>query len=82
MLCRILVAMAGSVHGVAAATLAIDWARRFGADLAGLGILDRPFITSPEPVSFEATAYKRRRDEAQLADARRRVLQLLVLVGA
>jgi nucleotide-binding universal stress UspA family protein len=82
MLRRILVAMAGSAYGVAAATFAIDWVRRFGADLVGLGILDKPSITSPEPVSFGATAYKRRRDEAQLAHAHRRVLQLLVLAGA
>jgi nucleotide-binding universal stress UspA family protein len=74
---RALVAMDGSPHGQAAATLAIDWARRFGAELVGLGILDKPAITSPEPVSFGGTAFKRHRDEARLADAHRRVVQLL-----
>ena len=36
---RVLVAMDGSPHGEAAAGLGIDWARRFGAELLGLGIL-------------------------------------------
>jgi nucleotide-binding universal stress UspA family protein len=74
---RLLVAMDGSAHGVAAAGLAIEWARRFDAELVGLGILDKPSITSPEPVSLGGTEYKRQRDEARLADEHRRVLQLL-----
>jgi nucleotide-binding universal stress UspA family protein len=77
MIRRALVAMDGSAHGVAAATLAIEWARRFDAELIGLGILDKPSITAPEPVSFGGTYYKRQRDEARLADAHRQVLQLL-----
>ncbi len=77
MIRRALVAMDGSAHGAAAATLAIEWARRFDAELIGLGILDKPSITSPEPVSFGGTAFKRQRDEIRLADAHRQVLQLL-----
>jgi nucleotide-binding universal stress UspA family protein len=77
MLRRLLVAMDGSPNGVAAAGLAVDWARRFGAEVTGLGILDKPSITRPEPVSFGGTAYKRHRDEALLADEHRRVIQLL-----
>jgi nucleotide-binding universal stress UspA family protein len=77
MIRRVLAAMDGSSHGAAAATLAIEWARRFGADLVGLGILDKPSITSPEPVSFGGTAFKRHRDEVRLADEHRRVLELL-----
>jgi nucleotide-binding universal stress UspA family protein len=69
--------MDGSAHGAAAAGLAIDWARRFGAELVGLGVLDKPSITRPEPVSFGGTAYKRQRDEVLLADEHRRVVQLL-----
>lgn len=48
---RILVAMDGSPHDEAAAALAIDWGSRFGAELVGLRILDKPSITRPEPVS-------------------------------
>jgi nucleotide-binding universal stress UspA family protein len=77
MIRRLLVAMDGTAHGEAAAALAIDWAHRFDAELVGLGILDKPTITSPEPVSFGGTAFKRHRDEVRLADEHRRVLQLL-----
>jgi nucleotide-binding universal stress UspA family protein len=77
MLRRLLVAMDGSANGVAAAGLAVDWARRFAAELTGLGILDKPSITRPQPVSFGGTAYKHQRDEALLADEHRRVVQLL-----
>jgi nucleotide-binding universal stress UspA family protein len=74
---RLLVAMDGSPHGEAAAALAIDWAGRFHAALLGLGILDKPSITKPEPVSFGGTAFERHRDEARLAHAHRQVLELL-----
>jgi nucleotide-binding universal stress UspA family protein len=74
---RVLAAMDGSANGVAAAGLAIEWAHRFDAELIGLGILDKPSITSPEPVSFGGTAYKRQRDQTLLADEHRRVVQLL-----
>ena len=77
MLRRVLVAMDGSPNAVAAARLAVDWARRFKAELIGLGIVDKPSITRPEPVSFGGTAYKRQRDEALLTDEHRRVVRLL-----
>ncbi len=77
MIRRALVAMDGSAHGMSAATLALEWASRFGAELVGLGILDKPSITKPEPVSFGGTAFKRQRDDIRLADAHRRVLELL-----
>jgi nucleotide-binding universal stress UspA family protein len=77
MLRRILVAMDGSANGAAAATLAIGWGRRHEAELVGLGILDKPSITSPEPVGFGGTAFKRHRDDVRLADEHRRVLALL-----
>jgi nucleotide-binding universal stress UspA family protein len=77
MIRRLLVAMDGSAHGEAAAALAIDWAHRFGAELVGLGVLDKPSITSPEPVSFGGTAFKRHRDEVRLADEHGRIVALL-----
>jgi nucleotide-binding universal stress UspA family protein len=77
MIQRLLAAMDGSAHGGAAASLAIEWARRVDAELIGLGILDKPSITKPEPVSFGGTAYKHHRDEVLLADEHRRVVQLL-----
>lgn len=74
---RILAAMDGSPNGEAAAALAIDWGRRFGAELIGLGILDKPSITRPEPVSLGGTAYKRQRDEVRLGEAHRFLSVLL-----
>ena len=77
MIRRVLVAMDGSAHGASAATLALEWAGRFGTELVGLGILDKPSITRPEPVSIGGTAFKHQRDEVRLADAHRRVVELL-----
>ena len=72
-LCSILVALDGSPHGTAAATLALDWGRRHGAALVGLGIVDAPTIHGSEAVPLGAGAWKHERDEALLADAGRRV---------
>jgi len=72
-----LVALDGSAHSDSANALAIDWARRAGARLLGLGILDVPSIDRPEPVSLGGGSYKRTRDDARLADAHRRILGFL-----
>jgi nucleotide-binding universal stress UspA family protein len=77
MIRRLLVAMDGSAHGGAAATLAIAWARRFDAGLVAVGVLDEPSITRAEPVPLGAGAYKRERDEARLAHAHQRITQFL-----
>lgn len=74
---RILVAIDGSPYGEAAATLAMTWARRYRARLVGLGVVDAPSITRPEPVPPGGMAFKHRRDEALLADAHRRVPEFL-----
>jgi nucleotide-binding universal stress UspA family protein len=77
MIRKALVALDGSPQGEAAVGLAVDWARRFGAELVGLGVLDAPSITRPEPVSLGATHFKHERDEARLAEAHERVLAFL-----
>ena len=69
--------MDGSPHGEAAVTLAIDWASRFDADLLGLGILDEPSITGPEPVPQGASVYKAARDQARLRDAHQQIVDFL-----
>jgi nucleotide-binding universal stress UspA family protein len=74
---RALIALDGSPHGEAAVTLGIDWARRFGAELLGLGILDEPSITGPEPVPLGASAFKLARDRARLHEAHQRVVGFL-----
>jgi nucleotide-binding universal stress UspA family protein len=77
MLRSALVALDGSAYSESATTLAIDWARRFGARLLGLGVLDAPSIRGAEPVPLGAGAYKKARDEARLVDAHRRVVGFL-----
>ena len=69
----VLVALDGSVCSLTATMLALDWARRFDAQLLGLGIVDEASIHRPEPVPLGAGAYKKARDEARMADAHHRV---------
>jgi nucleotide-binding universal stress UspA family protein len=77
MLRSALVPLDGSSDSEAAAILAIDWARRSGARLLGLGVVDEASIRGAEPVPLGAGAYKQARDEARMADAHRRVLAFL-----
>jgi nucleotide-binding universal stress UspA family protein len=78
----LLVALDGSPYSETAATLACEWAIRFGARLLGLGVLDEPSIDRGEPVPMGAYAFKKHRDEARLADAHRRVLEFLTAFQA
>jgi nucleotide-binding universal stress UspA family protein len=77
MLRSVLVALDGSAHSETATALAIDWAKRYGARLLGLGVVDEPSIRGGEPVPLGAGVYKQARDEARLADAHRRVVDFL-----
>ncbi|HKX01743.1 MAG TPA: universal stress protein [Methylomirabilota bacterium] len=78
MLRSALVALDGSSYSDSAVALAIDWARRFGARLLAVGVLDVPSIRRAEPVPLGAGAYKKARDEARLGEAHRRVVDFLV----
>src|SRR5215813_10042581 len=77
MLKSVLVALDGSPCSFVATTLALDWARRFGAKLLALGIVDEGSIRRAEPVPPGAGAYKKTRDEARMADAHQRVAGFL-----
>ena len=77
MLRSILVGLDESPYSRCAVELAIRWARRMDAIVVGLGVIDEPAIRSPEPLPVGGSAYKEMRDEALLADARRRVESLL-----
>ena len=50
MLRSVLVGVDGSEYSTAAVELGIRWAQRSGAVLVGLGIIDAPTISRPEPV--------------------------------
>jgi nucleotide-binding universal stress UspA family protein len=77
MLRSILVGLDGSPFSASAVELGIGWAKRSGATLVGLGIVDEPTILEPEAVPLGGGAFKEHRDEYLLADARRKVEQLL-----
>lgn len=77
MLKSILVGLDGSADSQSATELGIRWARSQQALLIGLGIIDEPTITRASPVPLGAGAFKKQRDEALLADARKRVDEFL-----
>jgi len=77
MLRSVLIGLDGSAYGHAAIALALRWARRKNVLLAGLGIIDEPAIRGGEAVPLGASEYKHKTEESRLADARRRVEELL-----
>jgi nucleotide-binding universal stress UspA family protein len=82
MLRSILLALDGSPYSDTATTLALEWATRFDASLVAVGVLDKEGITKPEALPIGASAYKKARDEARLADADRRVRHTLAACQA
>ena len=77
MLRSILLALDGSPYSDAATTLALEWATKFDAGLVAVGVLDKEGITKPQALPIGASAYKKERDEALLADADARVRRVL-----
>ncbi len=77
MLKSILVGLDGSPYSTAAVELGIRWAQQCEALLVGLGIIDEPTIRGPEPMPLGVGQFKIQRDEALLADARRKVEKFL-----
>jgi len=73
MLRSMLIGLDGSVCGDAAVELAIRWAQRFDALVAGLGVVDEPAICKCECVPIGAGHFKAERDQHLLAKTRRRV---------
>lgn len=66
---NILVCLEGSASGLRASEVAIDVARRLGATLAGLAIVDEPDIHGREATGIGGAAYKQQRDDVRLEDA-------------
>jgi nucleotide-binding universal stress UspA family protein len=77
MLRSVLVGVDGSEYSTAAMELGIQWAQRSGAVLVGLGIIDAPTISKPEPVPLGGSVYKVHRDVSLFADASHKVGQFL-----
>ncbi len=66
MLKSILVAVDGTKASDAAQALSIELCKRLQARVAGIGVLDRPWITAPQATPIGASYYKTVRDEAVL----------------
>jgi nucleotide-binding universal stress UspA family protein len=77
MLRTVLVALDESSYADSATTLALEWGTRFGACLLGLGILDKPSITAPEPIPLGASSFRKGLEEQRLHNAQEHVLDLL-----
>jgi nucleotide-binding universal stress UspA family protein len=65
-----LVGLDGSPYSASAAELGLRWARRFGALLVGLGVIDEPTIRGGELVPFTGVFAKRPGDEVRMREAR------------
>ncbi len=68
MLRTILVALDDSPYTETSTSLAIEWAKRFDAQLWGLGLLDTVSIARPQPVSIGGASYRQGRDAAMIAN--------------
>jgi nucleotide-binding universal stress UspA family protein len=77
MIQSILVPLDGSEYSETALVLGIRWARRTGATLVGLGIVDEPTICRPEATGIGGSSFKRHRDELRLKEARARIAGFL-----
>jgi nucleotide-binding universal stress UspA family protein len=77
MLKRILVGLNGSEYSRAAGEVAIGLAKKQGAAVVGLGIVDVPHLTGPEAVPLGAGAFKMERDAAFVEAADQRISLLL-----
>jgi len=77
MIRTILIGLDGSPYSETAVAWGIRWARRSGAELVGLAIVDEPTICKPEPHGIGSGSFKVHRDQLRLEDARSRVQQFL-----
>ncbi|MEB3702677.1 Universal stress protein family protein [Candidatus Bealeia paramacronuclearis] len=76
MIRSILLALDESTASASAQKLAIGMAKKLNAHIAGIGVLDEPWITAPEAVPLGAAAFKVELDTQLLDDAKRRVHSL------
>jgi nucleotide-binding universal stress UspA family protein len=77
MLRRLLLAVDGTPASRGAQDLALALARRKGAAIAGVAVVDRAWATAPQATPIGGGAYKAHRDRKVLADLRQEVETLL-----
>lgn len=77
MIRRILVVADATEASRVGQRMAIDLARRQDAEITGIGVVDRPWITEPRATPIGAGPYKTHRDEALLQEFRDKVAAIL-----
>lgn len=77
MIRTILVGLDGSESSQAAVALGKRWAKKYGARVVGLGVVDEPAIRKPQPVPLGASHYAHEAEEAAVRDARRKIESIL-----
>lgn len=75
----VLVCLEGSASSEAATSVSMGIARELGAKLAGLAIVDEPDIRAGTAVGIGAASFKRERDDALVADARKQATDWVAL---
>ncbi len=73
----ILVGLDGAEYCEAAAALAIDWAKRFEATVAAMGIVDRPMIRSPQSEPVGGQQLEEQLESKHVQQARQEVQRYL-----
>jgi nucleotide-binding universal stress UspA family protein len=77
MIRRILVVADATEASRVGQAIAIDLARRQDAEITGIGVVDRPWITEPWATPIGAGPYKTHRDETMLQEFRDKVAAVL-----
>jgi nucleotide-binding universal stress UspA family protein len=72
-----LIGLDGSPFSETGLELSLRWAKRFDAQLVGLGIIDEPTIRQPIGLTIGSGHYKPIVDEQRLADAAQKVEEIL-----
>jgi nucleotide-binding universal stress UspA family protein len=81
MLKQILIGVHDSEFSLAAMEVALELAGEYGARLAGIGIVDEPRLTAPQPVPLGAAAFKEERDATLVQAEQLKIDQILTTFG-
>ncbi len=74
---KILLALDNSKPGLAAQEYAIDLAKRFGAQLTGIAILDTPWMTAAQPEPLGGGAFKMHHDDMIIRQSQHNIEYLI-----
>ncbi len=77
MLRNILIGLDGSEYSKAAVDLSVEWSKKFGCMIVGIGVIDEPGITAPKPIPIGGGGMKESMDSARLKEATTKVEKFL-----